>query len=284
MISKIPHAVDDDMLVVAPGEGKKPLSIISDKNCEELAHPHLFPTGKFGYNVERLTKLSPTKYFNQRLLNYSQKFASDADYIFYAHHVIQQLNLKSRINIAMKKLCGNNLTAGMFRTNFKETVKSSIANDEAFNFMNTVKGTPAYWKKFLHEVLGMVKQFGTPTFFLTLSCADLRWNELVFIISKLNGYNLTEDDFENMGYMERCRILNMNPVLVARNFQYRVEVFFKEIVLDGPLGKVKYHVIRVEFQVRGSPHVHVFLWIIDAPVLTKENKEELKKDKVHQLC
>lgn len=74
--------------------------------------------------------------------------------------------------------------------------------------------------------------------------------------------------------MERCTILNMNPVLVARNFQYRVEVFFKEIVLDGPLGKVKYHVVRVEFQVRGSPHIHVFLWIVDAPVLSKENKEE----------
>lgn len=31
--------------------------------------------------------------------------------------------------------------------------------------------------------------------------------------------------------------LNGNPVLVARHFQYRVEIIFKIVVLDGPLGK-----------------------------------------------
>ena len=37
--------------------------------------------------------------------------------------------------------------------------------------------------------------------------------------------------------------------------------------------KVKYHAIRVEFQVGGSSHIHS-LWIIDAPVLHKENVNE----------
>ena len=50
--------------------------------------------------------------------------------------------------------------------------------------------------------------------------------------------------------------------------------FFKEIVVDSPLGKTKYYAIRVEFQVRGSPHVHCFLWVANAPVLTLKNKEE----------
>ena len=66
----------------------------------------------------------------------------------------------------------------------------------------------------------------------------------------------------------------MNLVLLARHFQYRVEVFFKVIVINGPLGKVKYHAIRVEFQVRGSPHIHLFLWIVNAPILTKDNVVE----------
>ena len=109
--------------------------------------------------------------------------------------------------------------------------------------MNTVKGTPAYWHRLLFEVLAMVKQLGLPIFFLTLSCADLRCNELVSIISKLNGLNLSEEDIDALSYFYRCKILYSNPVLLARHFQYRVEVFFKEIVLDGPLGKVKYYVI-----------------------------------------
>ena len=53
----------------------------------------------------------------------------------------------------------------------------------------------------------------------------------------------------------RCTYLYSNPVLLARHFQYKMELFFKLIVVDGLLGKVKHHVIRYEFQVRGSPHV-----------------------------
>ena len=274
MASKIPIQVHDDTVTVAPGEGQTPIPLFEDEYCEEMAFPHLFPTGKFGYKVEREIALSPVKYFNQRLLNYTQKFASDTDYIFFANYIVQQTNLRSKINIAMKKVAGNNLTAGMFGQNFKETVKNYIANDNAFNFMNTVKGTPAYWKRFLLEVLAIVKQLGVPTFFLTLSCADLRWFELPAILSKLYNLNLTEEEINSMNYQDRCRYLNMNPVFVARHFQYRVEAFFKEIVLDGSLGKVKYHVIRVEFQVRGSPHVHIFLWIVNPPVLTIETKDE----------
>ena len=36
-------------------------------------------------------------------------------------------------------------------------------------------------------VMATVKQLGMSTFFLTLSCADLLRNELVSIISKING-------------------------------------------------------------------------------------------------
>ena len=80
-----------------------------------------------------------------------------------------------------------------------------------------------------------------------------------------------------MDFFERCKYLNLNPVLLARHFQYRAEVFSEAIVVNGPLGKVKYHAIRVEFQVQGSPHIHSFLWIIDAPVLSKANIDEYIK-------
>ena len=90
----------------------------------------------------------------------------------------------------MRKLTPRNVTAGMLSQNFKETVKQFIASDKAFRFMNSIKGTPAYWKKFLNEVLAMAEQLGLSTFFLTLSCADLRWNEFISILSKMNNLNL----------------------------------------------------------------------------------------------
>ena len=166
------------------------------------------------------------------------------------------------------------MTAGMLSNNFSETVQALVAKDKAYRFMNSIKGTPAYWKKFLHEVLAMVKQLGLPTFFMTLSCADLRWNELISIISALKGETLQEEEIYRLDYFQRYTYLNLNPVLLARHFQYRVDIFSKNIVLDGILGKVKHHVIRVEFQVRGSPHIHSFSWILDPPVLHKNNVDK----------
>ena len=120
----------------------------------------------------------------------------------------------------------------------------------------------------------MVKQLGLPTYFMTLSCADLRWAELPSIISRLSGSDKSDEEISQMDYLERCNILNSNLILLARHFQYRVELFFRLIVVNGPLGKVKYYAIRVEFQVRGSPHIHSFLWVLGAPKLTKETKDE----------
>ena len=80
-----------------------------------------------------------------------------------------------------------------------------------------------------------------------------------------------------MSYHESHDTSNKNPVLVARHFQYRVEMFFKIIVLDGPLGKTQYYAIRVEFQVRGIPHIYSFIWILNAPKLTKVNIDDYIK-------
>ena len=104
LISNITQPVSNDKhsINIAPGEGKHPKSVLSDEFCEELAHPYLFPTGEFGYKVKRNITLSPVKYFNQRLLNYTQKFASD--YIFFVHSVLQQLALQSQINVAVRKV------------------------------------------------------------------------------------------------------------------------------------------------------------------------------------
>ena len=96
--------------------------------------------------------------------------------------------------------------------------------------MSSVKGTPAYWKQFLYDVLAMANQLGTPTCFLTLSCADIRSEEFPYIINKLNNLRFSEQKLINLTYQSRYNLLN-NPELIARHFPYKVEIFFKEIYL-----------------------------------------------------
>ena len=185
---------------------------------------------------------------------------------------MQHLKLNSSINIAMQKIKSNNLTACILSQNYTERIKLLIANDEAFNFMNTLKRTLAYWKRFQLEVLAMIKQLGLPTFFITFSCADLQWHELIEIIYMLNeGDILTDDDIHSMNYFDKTKILNSNPILLARNSQHKV--FFKEIVSDGSLGKTK-HAVELGFQVSGSPHIHSLVWVIGAPNLLTTSEDE----------
>ena len=55
-----------------------------------------------------------------------------------------------------------------------------------------------------------------------------------------------------------------NPVHVARHFQYKAEVFFKEIIIDSPLDKTEYYAISIEFKEICRPHVHSFIQIFNA--------------------
>lgn len=117
----------------------------------------------------------------------------------------------------------------------------------------------------------MVKQLDLSTFFMALSCDDLHWNELILTIAKLNGENLLEENINSMDFFQRCNYLNINSILLSRQFQHSVEAFFKLIVVGGSLGKVKYHVIRVELQKRRTPHFCSLLWILNAPLLCNTN-------------
>ena len=50
----------------------------------------------------------------------------------------------------------------------------------------------------------MIRQLGCPTFFLTFSCADLQWNELISIISKLYRTPMSDDEINRLSYFERA--------------------------------------------------------------------------------
>ena len=40
-----------------------------------------------------------------------------------------------------------------------------------------------------------------------------------------------------------------------------------------PIGKIVYYALRIEFQMRGSPHLHALIWCDDCPKLSHDNKQ-----------
>ena len=70
-----------------------------------------------------------------------------------------------------------------------------------------------------------------------------------------------------------------HPAVCCRYFNYRVQKFFTCIMLkeNSPFGVMVDYFYRVEFQQRGSPHIHGMAWIKNAPQYNVNTDEEVCK-------
>lgn len=92
----------------------------------------------------------------------------------------------------------------------------------------------------MYELLAAIKQFKIFTWFLTLSAADMRWEDTLKALARQQGKTLTSEDIEEMTWEERCSLLRSNPTTVARHFHHRVQSLFTDVILSpaSPLGKI----------------------------------------------
>ena len=114
----------------------------------------------------------------------------------------------------------------------------------------------------------MVRQLGTPTWFFTVSAADLKWPDMIRVIARQFGkFYKTDEEIEQLAFEERCNWIRRNPVAAARHFHYRLNCLFTDSFKSDaqPLGELQDYAIRIEFQLRGSPHAHCILWMKDSP-------------------
>ena len=159
LVSQIPNIITDENLMIAPGQGKTQISILSGEFCEENAFFSFLPRDKFSYNAPRNTLITPSRYHNQMLLKFDKYFASDADYI-HADFLpglwrAEPLTIKNKVCYEQKKSrCTHSRTSQeIFQRN-----SWKFASENESSFLSSVKGTPAYAKWFLYDKLAMVKQ------------------------------------------------------------------------------------------------------------------------------
>ena len=106
---------------IAPGEGNKPIPLLTDTLFEELANPDKFPYEKGGFaDTERDTKLTLRKYVNAHLLDQDGCFAKDIEYIFAMQYAVEHKQVRDSISVALRQTrgcqqVGRNLHAGMLK-------------------------------------------------------------------------------------------------------------------------------------------------------------------------
>ncbi len=115
----------------------------------------------------------------------------------------------------------------------------------------------------------MVREWGTPTLFLTFSCAEYESPEILGYLKKVND---VPDNYPS------GRLCTEDPISVSRKFSQKFHSFFQTVIVKGQvLGKVTHYFWKKEYQARGAPHYHIVLWIDDAPVIgVDENSKVIK--------
>ena len=115
---------------------------------------------------------------------------------------------------------------------------------------------------------------------MSLSAADTRWTDLLRMLARLNNdIEYSEEEIENLSWQEKTKLVQKDPVTCSRYFDHRVQEFLNTVLKSScePIGKVKDFFYSVEFQQRGSPHIHMLVWIENAPNLERSSREEIEQ-------
>ena len=147
-----------------------------------------------------------------------------------------------------------------------------------------IPGTPAYWKVFRNEMFARMEQLGPFQFFFTLSSAEMHWPDVATSILHTIGRKIVyeegwEEDqnkikievevdgeltlmplpeYKAKYWRHKSQDYKDNFLLITRIFDNKVKAFVK--LLTGS-GEVEHFAYRIEFQIRGMPHVHGVFWL-----------------------
>ena len=180
---------------------------------------------------------------------------------------IQQVCSKVHLAVRRCKIKGKGYTVGYI---LKDIMGESLVRlDEGYRIFKTIRNSPQYWENQKKEVFAMIRQLGLPTLFLSLSANDLQWSELIIALGKLVDHRdyTAEIERNTLSWETRSRLVQSDPVTCVRHFDHRVAKFIETILKSpqSPLGVLQDFFYRVEFQQRGSPHIHMLAWIQGAP-------------------
>lgn len=172
--------------------------------------------------------------------------------------------------------CGKSLKAGDLKQD--GGLQKLVHHDEGYKFLRALRGSPPYFEKAKRDLFAMIRQLGTATLFCSFSSAETQWIHLLRILGHLvNHKKYSDDELKNLNWEEKCRLIQNDPVTCARHFDYQVNTFIRHFLLSKgePLGPISDWFYRVEYQQRGSPHIHMLIWIENAPKFGEDSDSKV---------
>ena len=153
------------------------------------------------------------------------------------HIILRKYNSKNNNNLKAKDLKG-------------EKLNELVSHNDGYKVLKKVRGTPPYFKAMQKDIFAMIRQLGPATLFLSFSAAETKWTHLLRILGEILDHRVyTDNELSDMIWLEKCRLIQSDPVTCARHFDYQVQILMNKYILNGlqPLGEIADHFYRVEF-------------------------------------
>ena len=264
------------ILNLAPGEGNKPKSIFLDKYSEELAYPDIF----LGHSRPEPAHVHVqySDIVKSELTQVDRRAALNVENIFFKAKKLQMKLITSRTQIALRQHKTSDMTISAGTLKNPDSVKSIIQHDQGYQFLQTLRGSPPYFRRAKQDLFAMIRQLGPATFFMSLSAAETKWTHLLKILGKaVDKVDYTDEDIQIMRWEEKCRLVQSDPITCARHFDYMLRTLISKFLKspEAPIGTLEEYFYRVEMQHRGSCHVHMVVWIAGAPKLENATFDEI---------
>ena len=128
------------------------------------------------------------------------------------------------------------------------------------------------------DLFAMIRPLDNPTWFCSFSAAETRWTHFLKTLGRIvEKKEYTDDKIQKMTWEQKSDLSQKDPVTCARNFDHMVQLFICDVLKSSvaPIGEIADYFFRVEFQQRGSPHIHGLFWIKNAPQYEKHSNEEV---------
>ena len=268
----------DKIISFAPGEGNSPLELFVDKHSEFLAFPTIFCGKSRTENKDRIVPVHYSSVCKWELRNKDRRVAECTPNIFYKLKKLQIKQIQDSASLSLRKCQrhGKKYPAGDLKC--VEAANNLIHLDEGFRVLKNLRGSPPYFEKCKKNLFAMIRQLGKPTWFRSFTAAETRWTHLLKILGRLvDKEDYTDCEVNAMTWGKKSELIQKDPVTCARNFDYMVQRLISDVMKGDvkPIGEIVDYFYRVEFQQRGSPHIHSLFWVKNAPNYKVDSNERI---------
>ncbi len=101
-------------------------------------------------------------------------------------------------------------------------------------FSNTIQGSSSYWREKRDEVHSWIRHHveeghGPPTYFITLSCAEYYWPDILRLLQYRLQYTSQKTLSEEQLMKQIVPLVNQYAIVIQEYFEKRVQVFLHTV-------------------------------------------------------